>query len=99
MGKVYAFVLGIAAGCGLYHLALHNHLVRASDGFHLTPKMALSLEDTYIDIRNFTAADALEHPQLGAAIAASGNAKLQQEFTGNVAADAVQQVLDSINVE
>ena len=95
MGKIYAFVLGVAAGFGLYHLSISNHVVRASDGFHVVPKVSKTLGDTYVDIRGFTLEQARQHPELGAAIAASGNATLQQEYGGAVAADAIQQGVDT----
>ncbi len=90
MGKFYAFVLGIAAGAGLHHLAMSYHVVHASDGLHLTAKVSPSLKDVYVDIRQFTAADAVKHPELGAAIVASDNPLLQREYAGNVADDAIQ---------
>ena len=82
MAKIYTFVLGMVAGFGLYHLAVSYHVIRASDGLHLTPKVAATLADTYIDIRNFTAADQVDHPGVVAAIVKSGNAQLQQELVG-----------------
>lgn len=94
MGKIYSFVLGMAAGFGLYHLSLSYHVIRASDGFHLTHKTSATLADTYVDIREFTAAEALEHPQLAAAIAASDDAALQREFSGSVATNAIEQGLN-----
>jgi len=86
MGKIYTFVLGMAAGFGMYHLALSYHVIRASDGLHLTPKVAATLTDTYIDIREFTAADHAEHPQVIAAVLNSGDAELQKQLLG----DAIQ---------
>lgn len=93
MGKFYAFLLGVAAGFGLYHMSISYHVVRASDGLHLVSKTTPTLSDTYVDIRGFTAADAAEHLALGMAIAASDNAKLQQEFAGNVVQGVLDQVL------
>ncbi|MEM6329434.1 MAG: hypothetical protein AAF790_04205 [Planctomycetota bacterium] len=93
MAKIYAFVLGVAVGFGLYHTAISYHVVHASDGLHLVPKVSGKLAEAYVDIRGFTAADALEHPALGAAIAASGNAQLQREFAGNIAADVLGEGL------
>lgn len=90
MGKFHAFVLGVALGAGGYHFALCYHVVHASDGFHLVKKTTATLRDPYVDIRGFTAEQALEHPDLGAAILLSDKESLKREFAGN----AVQAIAD-----
>ena len=79
MGKIYAFLLGVAAGFGLYHLAGSYHVLRADSGLHVAPKVTLSLQDTYVDIRGFGAGDWAKHPELAAAVFQSGNEEIMHE--------------------
>ena len=91
MGKVYAFLLGVAAGFGLYHMALSYHVIRANDGLHLTPKVSQTLSNTYIDIRGMSLAEQAEHPAVLAAIAQSGDEALQQELLGGTIEGVAEQ--------
>lgn len=92
MGKFYAFLLGIVAGFGLYHLASTRHLIRTDEGLYWTPKVSQSLEDTYADIRGYGPEDWAKHPALAAAIAKSGN----DELMGQAAEGTLVNVLDRV---
>lgn len=76
MGKFYAFLLGILAGFGLYHVASSYHVLRAESGWHMIPKVSQSLGDTYVDIREFDPGDWAKHPEVAAAVIQSGNEAL-----------------------
>lgn len=71
--------------------ALKYHLVRASDGFHLVPKVSAELAGTYIDVRGFNLTDWNEHRWLAMALVqsdkghvlnASAGEQFQQSMTG-----------------
>lgn len=93
MSKIYHFFLGLLAGFGLCYFAMSQHVVHSSTGLHLVPKTAATLNDTYVDIRGFTAADAAQHLALGEAIARSGKAELQREFIGAVVQNLAEEFL------
>jgi hypothetical protein len=63
------FVMGIAVGAAGMYTSLTYHVVRASDGFHLVPKMQAQFAEAYVDVRNFDASDWNEHKSLAVALA------------------------------
>jgi hypothetical protein len=92
MGKLYSFILGLAIGAGFYHLAMHNHVIRANDGYHLIAKSAPRLADVFVDIREFTPADWAERPELALALQQAGLANLMTDSVEN----AVREGLDNL---
>ena len=93
MGKLYSFILGLAIGAGFYHLAMHNYVVQASDGWHFVGKSAPGMNDVYVDIREFTPADWLDHPQLAADLQRAGLGNLMTEAVGNAVEQGFKDVL------
>jgi hypothetical protein len=86
MRRLPTFIFGMVIGGVLIYLALNYHLVRASDGLHLVPKVSATLSDTYVDVRSFRPSDFLNHRGVVEAMMKSG----QQELVDSLAADAVK---------
>jgi hypothetical protein len=93
MGKIYAFLLGILAGFGLYHLASSYHVVRADSGLHLAPKLSQTLDETYVDIRHFGVEDWANRPQLAAAVTKAGKGEMVQKSATDAVAEGIQKLL------
>ncbi len=53
MNRLGTFALGMAVGAVCLFFVMHYYLVRATDGFHMVPKVAAKLETPYVDIRNY----------------------------------------------
>lgn len=87
MSRLGMFLLGVVVGILLYAGATRFYVVRAQDGFHLVPKQAAQLSETYVDIRQFTLSDWTSHPQLAAALAKAN----KQYLIGDAAAASLQQ--------
>ncbi len=92
MGKFYSFILGLAIGAGFYHLAMHNHVVRASDGYHMIAKVTPHLADAWVDIRTFKPGDWASHPQLALALQQAGLGNLMTEAVGNAVGDGLNDL-------
>jgi hypothetical protein len=87
MSRLGTFLLGMVVGIVLYTAAAHFHVVRARDGFHLVAKQMPQLSETYVDVRQFTLADWVNHPQLAAALAKAN----KQYLIGDSAANSLEQ--------
>ena len=68
MRRVTIFLLGFLAGVLLLFSATGYHVVRATDGFHLIPRLEQGYADLYCDIRGFTISDWTAHQDLALAI-------------------------------
>jgi len=75
------FFLGLVVGSGLMFGALTYHLVRADDGFHLVPKLEGGFGESYVDIREFTVRDWMDHRSLAAAIIRDDKESLMSDTT------------------
>lgn len=92
MKRFTTFLFGMVVGAGLLFGALNYYLVRASDGFHLVPKLNAKLAGTYVDIRHYTLADWTRNPDLAAALIDSG----ERDLVEGAASDALHQGLDRL---
>jgi hypothetical protein len=90
VGKLYNFVLGVVVGFFLYHAATNYHLVYANDGVLLVAKVQPRLAESYVDVRSFTPADWVSHPQLAVDLQQAGKGHV---ITG-AAADAVNNAVE-----
>jgi hypothetical protein len=68
MGRLGTFLLGFLLGGATVFTSLHYHLIRATDGFHLVPKVQSTFAESYVDIRGFGYDDWMEHRALALAI-------------------------------
>lgn len=68
MGRVGSFVTGVIVGASSLAVATHYHIVRGNDGVFVVRKVQNNLSDIYVDTREFTPADWVEHRMLALAI-------------------------------
>ncbi len=94
--RLGAFFFGFIAG-GIFVLgALKYHVIHAEDGIHLVPKMGVTFQETYVDIRNFKPRDWAEHPNVSAAMVRAGKANLMKETAIESLFDGVEGLLNSM---
>jgi hypothetical protein len=92
MRRWTTFVMGTVVGAGLLYAVLNYHVIQASDGLHLVPKVDAQLAGTYVDIREFGVREWLAHPEI---IAALRDAK-QDALIKTAADDAARVGLDRL---
>ena len=88
------FILGCIVGAAGLYGSMCFHVIRAKDGHHFVPKMALTFKDSYVDIREFDVAAWREHVPLAEAIMKSGKSQLVQESAENAVANAFDHLLN-----
>jgi hypothetical protein len=76
MRRLFALLLGILFGGTLMYTAFQFHVVRTSDKVLLVKKRQTSLQDVYVDIRNWTFREWRAHRPLADALVAAGHADL-----------------------
>lgn len=68
MRRWSTFLVGMVVGALLLYGALSYHIIHARDGMHLVPKTSARLAGMYVDIREFTPRDWIDHPEIFAAL-------------------------------
>jgi len=68
MRRIGTFLCGVIVGGALVFFAQRYHVVRTATGFDMAPKLSSGFSETYVDVRNFSAADWDKHKALAAAI-------------------------------
>ena len=81
MGRVGTFVSGMITGAALLFVANHYHIVRAKDGVFVVPKVNQGLQDTFVDVRDFSLSDWQEHRMLAASILRSDRKEILEDST------------------
>lgn len=94
MRRLMTFLMGVVTGGVLLFAALHYHVIRAQDGFHLVAKAQPQLPATYVDIRGFTVADWTKYPALLQALLQSDNKKLVDGATDDAIQGGIDRLLD-----
>lgn len=79
MSRLGDFVMGVICGGALTAGTMNFHVVRADDGVHLVRKLTAGINEPYVDVRTFTAADWNEHKTLAAAIVRSGKGDILKD--------------------
>ncbi len=99
MKRVTSFLMGVIVGAvGLYG-AMTYHVVRAEDGVHFVRRVSNGVADTYVDIRQFDAAQWNEHKSMAVAlINADKGDLLRDSAMSNLRRDA-QNVLESLGLK
>ncbi|MAT73492.1 MAG: hypothetical protein CMJ58_28760 [Planctomycetaceae bacterium] len=92
MKRFPTFLLGMFVGCGLLWTALNYHLIKARDGLHLVKKTQVTLADTYLDARQMSPRDWLQHANAAEAVLRSEN----QQLIDSVMTGTVDNALDRI---
>jgi hypothetical protein len=87
------FFLGVAVGGLLIYSALNYHVIRARDGMHLVPKVDAQLAGTYVDIREFTLRDWVDHREVLAALHAAKREDLLPTAVGDAVTNTVDRLL------
>lgn len=86
------FVIGMAVGAVVLYVALGYHLIRASDGLHVIPKVNSGLADTYVDVTQFGPADWANHVDVALALAQAG----RRDLIESAATGALDRGLDRL---
>ena len=73
---LFTFFVGLLVGGGLMALAFSWHVVQAEDGWHWVRNDWLGLADCYADVREWTANDWAENPELAHALVKAGKQDL-----------------------
>lgn len=79
MGRFGSFVTGVIVGASSLAVATHYHVVRGKEGVFVVRKVQNNLADIYVDTRDFTPADWMEHRMLALAIMQADRGDLLQD--------------------
>jgi hypothetical protein len=99
MSRLGDFVMGVICGGALTVGSMNFHVVRANDGMHVVRKLTTGVEDTYVDIREFTPADWNTHRVLAAAIVRAGKGELLADSSLSSFRTAIEGWLSGLNNE
>ncbi len=79
MGRIGSFVAGVIVGVSSLAVATHYHVVRGKEGVFVVRKVQNNLSDIYVDTREFTPADWVDHRMLALAIMQADRGDLLQD--------------------
>lgn len=96
MNRVSSFLMGAVIGGALVFGAVKFHLVRASEGFHLVPRLDSGLGDVYVDIRHFSLTDWSNHRALAAAIIRANKDHLLQDSATQSFREGLKSAVDNL---
>ena len=97
MNRLVVFVLGAAVGAFGVFGGQSYHIVRATDGFHLVPKLSASFGESYVDVREFGIADWTQHTQLAAAIIKAKKDHLLKQSATDDLGRSLRSAVDQIS--
>ena len=92
MNRFGAFLLGLGLGVALTFVCLRYHIVRANDSFHLVARQGGSMEDLYVDIREFDLKAWNQHRTLAIDLIAAK----KEHLIGDSASNSVSKRLDNL---
>ena len=92
MKQFMSFFVGLIVGGLLVFGSLKYHIVRASDGVHMVPKLSASFAETYVDIRSFRLSDWNDHRSLAVALVQAKKGYLMQE----AASESLRRTVDVV---
>jgi hypothetical protein len=99
MSRFTSFVLGAVVGGVTIFGGMKYHIVRASDGIHMIPKLTAGIEELYIDIRDFDVQDWAEHRGLAAAIIQADQEHLLKDAAEQSLREGIRSALENITDE
>lgn len=99
MSRFNSFLLGVFVGAAVLYCAMTVHIVHADDGIHLVPKISSGLRDTYVDIREFRAAQWHEHKHVALALINADKEELLKEAALSNLRRAARDALESLGVK
>ncbi len=79
MGRFSSFVTGVIVGASSLAVATHYHVVRGKDGVFVVRKVQNNLSDIFVDTRQFTPADWVDHRMLALAIMQADRGDMLQD--------------------
>jgi hypothetical protein len=93
MRRLPTFICGMIVGGLLIYGGLHYHVIHASSGLHLVPKVSSTLTGAYVDIRGFSLADWAKHQDVAAALLAADRQDLMQSAAQDSIRNGLNQLL------
>lgn len=92
MRRLPTFMFGMIVGGLLIYGSLNYHVINASSGLHLVPKVDSTLAETYVDVRGWGMADWMQHKDVAAALLAANRQDLMQ----SAAEDSIRAGIDRV---
>lgn len=92
MNRFGAFLLGLGLGATATFVCLRYHIVRANDSFHLVARQGGSMEDLYVDIREFDLKAWNQHRTLAIDLIAAK----KEHLISDSASGSISKRLDSL---
>ena len=74
--KLIGTVIVLLIGAGLMYFCMANHFVKTDAGTVRVPKESLGLGDTWVDVREWTAADFKDNPKVTEALIDNGHSEI-----------------------
>lgn len=94
MKRLSSFFAGVVVGAiGLY-LLMTYHVIRASDGIHLVPKLTAKLDQPYYDIRAYSLQDWQQKKPLALAILKANKGEVMKDSSLESFKRSAQGLLD-----
>jgi len=81
MGRFGSFVTGFMVGVSSLAVATHYHVIRGKEGVFVVRKVQNNLSDIYVDTREFTPAEWMDHRMLALAIMQADRGEMLQDST------------------
>lgn len=77
------FLFGLVVGGGTMFAAFRWHFVQADDGWHVVRNTGSTMTSCYADVRDWTAGDWSEHPELATALVDAGRGDIVVRTSAN----------------
>lgn len=90
------FLAGVVTGALLLFVAMHYHIVRSDEGFHLVPKVSNNLSNVYVDIRDFSLDDWRSRKIVAAALVRHERGDLVGHSAGNRFRGLIDSAVDNL---
>lgn len=87
MGRVIAFLIGMAVGMLELAAGYNYHVVRTEDRWLIVGRVYPGLADAYADVRNWSLSDWKQHPLLAHHMLKAGHGELLQQQATDSAVD------------
>ncbi|HVX64850.1 MAG TPA: hypothetical protein VHC19_29800 [Pirellulales bacterium] len=92
MGRLAIFLTGALLGGAVVYGSERYHVLRTNRGWETVPKLSASFNETYVDVREFTAADWADHQGLAADVLRAG----KEDLIKAAVVDQVREKVDGL---